>query len=362
METTLDGYDGNERVEHPVVFHGNAKEYFGIWIVNVLLSIITLGIYGAWAKVRDKKYFYGSTYIDNQNFSYHARGKQILIGRLIVFIALIALSGSQFVSIALYIVLLLVFVGFLPWLICRALIFNARVSSYRNVRFDFGGTYGEALLSYIVLPVVSAFTLYFLSPVASRQQHNFVINGHKYGNRPFRFSADVGPYFSAYFIALGLGIVLLIGTVFAVGMVFSGGFSFSGGRNPDTISLMVMALIVGLYIAAIIGILPAFIFYKARLRNIAYNNALLDDRHEFRSTIRARDYIAIVLSNAIVVIFSLGLMMPWARVRVARYLASCTSLIARGPLDVYSGEVGDDVGVVSSEYIDMEGIDIGIGL
>ena len=38
-----------EHIEHQVEFKGNAKEYFGIWIVNVLLSIITLGIYGAWA-------------------------------------------------------------------------------------------------------------------------------------------------------------------------------------------------------------------------------------------------------------------------------------------------------------------------
>lgn len=56
-------------VEHPIEFHGTAKEYFGIWIVNVLLSIITLGVYGAWAKVRDRKYFYGNTFVDEQNFA-----------------------------------------------------------------------------------------------------------------------------------------------------------------------------------------------------------------------------------------------------------------------------------------------------
>jgi uncharacterized membrane protein YjgN (DUF898 family) len=55
-------------------------------------------------------------------------------------------------------------------------------------------------------------------------------------------------------------------------------------------------------------------------------------------------------------------MMPWARVRMARYLASRTKLIAGGPLDIYAGDVGDEVGVVSSEYFDMEGIDIGLGL
>ena len=34
---------------HRIVFTGKASEYFGIWIVNVLLTILTLGIYSAWA-------------------------------------------------------------------------------------------------------------------------------------------------------------------------------------------------------------------------------------------------------------------------------------------------------------------------
>ena len=41
----------------PIKFKGKAAEYFGIWIVNLLLTVITIGIYGAWAKVRKKKYF-----------------------------------------------------------------------------------------------------------------------------------------------------------------------------------------------------------------------------------------------------------------------------------------------------------------
>ena len=356
-------------VEHPVEFRGTAKEYFGIWIVNVLLSIVTLGMYGAWAKVRDRKYFYGETYIDDQNFSYHARGLQIFIGRVIVFGLLMALSLSQYVSLTLYGVLLVVFLGFFPWLICRALKFNARVSSYRNVRFDFDGKYGGALLSYIVLPFVSIFTLYFLSPVATQNQQDFTINSHKYGNRDFRFKSDLGPYFSAYFIALGIGIVLFIAVSVLVFGGLGGGAALEVLANienidPDDPAAIgaIYLMIIAVYVAVFIGIVPAFLFYRARMRNLAYNNMVLDDRHRFRSEVRARDYIGIALSNAVVVLLTLGFMMPWARMRMARYLASKTTLLAGGPLDNYSGEVGDEVGVVSSEYFEMEGFDIGIGL
>lgn len=72
---------------HQFKFHGKGKEYFGIWIVNILLSIITLGIYSAWAKVRTNKYFYGNTELNESRFDYLAQPKQILIGRIIAVIA-----------------------------------------------------------------------------------------------------------------------------------------------------------------------------------------------------------------------------------------------------------------------------------
>ncbi len=72
------------------VFGGSAGEYFRIWIVNLLLSIVTLGIYSAWAKVRRLRYFYGNTFLDRHNFDYHASPVRILIGRIIVLGALFA--------------------------------------------------------------------------------------------------------------------------------------------------------------------------------------------------------------------------------------------------------------------------------
>ena len=58
--------------EMPFEFKGTASQYFGIWIVNLLLTIITLGIYTPWAKVRTKRYFYGNTLLDGSPFDYLA--------------------------------------------------------------------------------------------------------------------------------------------------------------------------------------------------------------------------------------------------------------------------------------------------
>ena len=67
-------------------FHGKAVEFWKIWIVNVLLSVITLGIYSAWAKVRTMRYFYSNAELDGHRFNYLATPIQVLKGRIIAVI------------------------------------------------------------------------------------------------------------------------------------------------------------------------------------------------------------------------------------------------------------------------------------
>jgi uncharacterized membrane protein YjgN (DUF898 family) len=73
----------NEAEDLPIEFAGSGWEFFKIWIVNQILSILTLGIYSAWAKVRTNRYFYGNTRLGGSGFEYHAKPITILKGRLI---------------------------------------------------------------------------------------------------------------------------------------------------------------------------------------------------------------------------------------------------------------------------------------
>src|SRR6266853_342313 len=79
---------------HPVEFTADAGEYFRIWIVNLALTIFTLGIYSAWAKVRKRRNFYGHTRGDGESFEYRANPIAILTGRLIA-VALFAVFRSE---------------------------------------------------------------------------------------------------------------------------------------------------------------------------------------------------------------------------------------------------------------------------
>lgn len=122
---------------------------FGIWSVNLLLSIITLGIYSAWAKVRTKRYFYGNTFIAGDNFEYHAQPMQILKGRLVAFAAVLVwfVANSLFPIASL--LLLLVFYFALPWLLWSNARFDSAMTSFRNVHFSFNGTLQEAYFSFM---------------------------------------------------------------------------------------------------------------------------------------------------------------------------------------------------------------------
>ena len=79
-------------------FLGNGKEYFNIWIVNLFLSLVTLGVYSAWAKVRSKKYFLRNTRFAGHSFDYHANPKSILKGRVFILIIMAIIYGFQFLA------------------------------------------------------------------------------------------------------------------------------------------------------------------------------------------------------------------------------------------------------------------------
>ena len=82
-----------EAVRIPFKFHGDGGEFFRIWIVNIVLTILTLGIYSAWAKVRTKRYFYGNTELAGDRFDYLGDPLAILRGRIIAIVLLLFYQG-----------------------------------------------------------------------------------------------------------------------------------------------------------------------------------------------------------------------------------------------------------------------------
>ncbi len=335
---------------HPVEFTGSAREWFGIWIVNLLLTILTLGIYSAWAKVRRKKYFARNTHIAGRSFDYHATGKQILIGRIIVVVVLIVYNVLVTMMPPAGIILPILFLLAYPVLMVRAIRFNAAMTSWANVRFGFDGRLGGAAKVYILYPVLAALTLYSTLPFLSRAIRRFSIGNHRLGTARFEFATPIGPFYRAFLLAI-LWFVVMASVAVGILAPLSG----MEEQDPGVFSIIPVLVLV-------LAILPATSIYHAFLRNAVFAATGIEGGHRLRSEISAPRYIWIVLSNAAVTILTLGMMLPWAQIRMARYLAAHTFVLAAGSLDEFVGAEQARVAAVGDAFSDIEGWDVGLPL
>jgi uncharacterized membrane protein YjgN (DUF898 family) len=353
MEAGKDTYQNNATTSHQFQFTGNGAEYFKIWIVNLLLSIITLGIYSAWAKVRTKRYFYGNTHLAESSFDYLANPVTILKGRLIAvgLLAIYLLVGSFAPGSEL--ILALIFLPFLPLLIVKALIFNAQNSSYRNVRFNFTASVGDAFKEYLLFPMLIIFTLGLIFPYINFRQHRFTVTNHLFGQSRFNFSATPGQYFKVFGWAIlfmflfGIFISILMGAVIANNQ----------GADPESIEKTVMYILPFSYI--FYGVIGVYI--QVKLLNILFSNTALEsDNFKMLSTYKVDKMLWIHISNLIGIILTLGLFYPWAKVRMAKYRVENLSLKATKELDEFASVQSDNISATGDEIGEVFAIDVGI--
>lgn len=348
--------------EIPFVFTGKAGEYFLIWLVNILLTIVTLGIYSAWAKVRTKRYFYGNTLLDDSPFEFDANPITILKGRLIAVVALVGLNFALEFMPMIGGVLLFLLIFITPWLVNQSLKFRNYYSQYRNIRFRFQGSYGKAAWIFIGLPLLNPFTLGLLTPYFEYRRRKYSVEQSSYGAQPFTFSASAGAFYrvfleiSLYFI----GVFALLGIISAT---LSQGFDFKEVLEMDeeTRTTVIKTMMLFILPILLVGFLWIFNVYRARLTNLTWNHTALAG-HRFESTLSPVKLFWISLTNGLMIWASMGLMIPWAQIRMARYRASSLILLADGSLDEFIAANQQKMEALGAEMDDVFDIDMAPGL
>jgi len=350
----VDQLVNSRKQELPFVFTGSGFEYFRIWIVNVLLTIITLGIYSAWAKVRTKRYFYRNTKVDGSPFEYHARPIQILKGRLLIFAGYVAFIVVNQFQPVIGGIIAIIFVLAMPWLIVRSRVFTARNSSWRNIRFDFNEhSLKDAVKTFLIVPILIPFTLGIIIPYLSYRGWKFSITNSRFGRQPFSFqSVRVGAYYRAFFAMVFLLVVIVLGIT---GLMAGSDLLFRAQdldpRGGSFLSLFPLVLILFFYLIAVPG-------YRVMTRNISLNGMTLGD-HTFESTLKMWTVIWIYISNGVAIVFSIGLLTPWARVRVSRYLANHLVLNTADDLESFVQAEQRKTSAFGEEATDFMDVDIG---
>ncbi len=317
-------------------FTGTALEYFGIWIVNTLLKIITLGIYSAWAKVRTRRFIYGSTSLQGQAFEYLADPMALFKGWLIAACAfilyIVASRIDPLLSAAIAIIIFLAF----PWLLVRSKMFNARNSSHRNIRFGFQPDYGQAYVVYAGLPILTVLTLGILFPYMLYRQQKFLVEQSSYGSTPFTFTATGKDFYAiafkvllAFFI---VGIVFLIICIIIAGLAiwFTGGLSALSSRTDlKTVQIITPAVLT--IISPLVYFLIV-VYGQTALANLCWNETKFRGS-QFISKLQTGKMAYLFITNLLAILFSLGLLMPWVTVRMARYRSETLFLASDGSID-----------------------------
>jgi uncharacterized membrane protein YjgN (DUF898 family) len=329
--------------EYSVEFKGTARGYFRVWIVNLCLTLLTFGIYSAWAKVRKQRYLYSHTLLAGTPFQYLGRPIPILKGRIVAAVFAALWYFCTHFMLELWPVLVLVAAFGVPWVMLRSAAFRARMSAYRNITFHFSGHYWEFWLLLLGWTLVTVITFGIGWAWLHQRVTRYMVTHTSYGGVSATFRALGGEYFSRYLIA---GIIAAVGGAAVAGL---------GALEPESMIKFLPVLIVASYVVS--GV--TFTYLRAQFTNLLYNRMTLGDV-EFASTVSTWGLLRLYLTNALGVLVSAGLLIPWAVVRTAKYRAANLVVALPDDLRRFEGTTDDTVQAVGSEMGEFFDLDFSL--
>ncbi|MCL6326724.1 YjgN family protein [Pectobacterium polaris] len=382
--------------QHRVQFHGKAGEYFAIWLVNALLTIVTLGIYSAWATVRRRRYFYGNTEINGDRFDYHADPIQILKGRLLVIAGIILFYIILSFSPVLATVIALAFAALIPIIVIRNWRYDAIMSSYRGIRFNYHCQTGRAYWVLLLCPILLLLAFYAVLAVAmiigmqsdspiiitlivlalvvpgfaavngimKMMQLDLYVNNLFFGKTAFKAELTKAAFIKFALISLLIFVPFLIAA-----LSFMGSFFFTlyqiimMGADSETIAMMLLSNafnFIMMFVVALLGVLVSSSYLVVAQRNYLFNQTSLNGGVKLHSSMQTLSYMGLLITNSLITIFSLGWAAPVAEIRHARYIANATAV--EGDLELLHVQAHQDTANSALAEEAVQALDLGVGL
>jgi uncharacterized membrane protein YjgN (DUF898 family) len=345
-------------IPHPVappetkpVFTGRIGEMYGIFIVNLLLTIVTIGIYRFWAKVRYRKYLWSHVSVAGDSFEYTGTGRELFLGFLIILFAVILpivvvsavapllLGRLHPALLGLY---QLAFYGLILFLIglgtYAAYRYRLSRTLWRGIRGGLSGSrsaYGWRFLGYGVLAFVSCG---FCVPLMQVRLSRYLYNHMEFGTGRFAFQGTTWPLFRRFLwipILYLLLVVTIVGTLLAVLAIAAGNGSFRP-VNPVAVQHAVAAhaaLLIGAAAVAgvlLIAIFVAFMRYSAASLRYIYSRITFEGL-QLRYDLSAWRLFRYGAGNLLILVFTLGLGFPFVLARMVRIATDNLTIV--GTLD-----------------------------
>lgn len=355
MTTTIHQISPDAPRELIIQFHGNARDYFRVWVVNLCLTLCTAGLYSAWAKVRKQRYLHAHTTLDGTPFQYLGHPLAILRGRLVAAALVLTYYLVSYLAPDLRAFVIATAVVAAPWILVRSLAFNARVRAFRNLSFNFSASYGETVFALYWLGLIPALVVGWLFewwedpriltalaaaagavfPFWMFRLKRFTITHTSFGAQRATFDARPRAFFRIYFVA---GVMLIVAA-----MAFGALIRLFG----ETGRLGMLLAPVPLYA----GYVLSLAYTRAHVGNLVWNNLGIGPVR-FQSTLSTWSLFGLYLGNTVCILLSCGLLIPWAVLRTIRYRIEHLRATCSGDLshfrqsrprrtDAASAELGD---------------------
>ena len=395
---------------HPLEFTGSGGEYFRVWIVNVLLSIVTLGIYTPWARRRTAQYFYGHTLVAGSPLEFTAQQRKMVVGfALLVLITIayqLAVNTGQDTAVGLF---LLAGALLAPYIWASAMRFRLGATRWRGLRLQFTASWKEVYIaSWPVFALALVwfcvfFGMQMLSPELSQALEAAEEEGARralprftpamggllalglvltvlcfirleYNYRSLlvlhaQVGAERGRWKPVYmdfvkvWLATGAVFILCVLGVSAAAGILAGSslalLAASGQRLGLWLFVVIFLAAIGGMALLFLASAPARAYREARMFQLVWNNVGVGQVARFKCGLRTGAYVWLRIRNLLLTVVTLGLYRPFARVSEYRMKTESVTLHVKGGVDQVAGVlVKQQQGGLGDALADAAGLDL----
>ncbi len=196
------------QIPKKLTFYGKGSSYFGLWVVNIILTILTLGLYYPWLKASVRKYTWGETELEGNRFVFNGTGKEIFKGFIKVYLVVLIIIGFQLygnlsqsgsIKFIAYILTSFAVFIFVPLSIFGAVKYRLSRTSWRGIFFSFKGNLNQFFSLYLKNIFLSIVTFGFYGPWMQNNIRKYIISNSKFGNLRFGYDGTGLEYFKIMF-------------------------------------------------------------------------------------------------------------------------------------------------------------------
>ncbi|WP_313080807.1 YjgN family protein [Pulveribacter sp.] len=387
---------------HPLRFTGSGGGYFRVWIVNVLLSILTLGLYTPWARRRTAQYFYGHSLVAGSALEFTAQQRRMVVGFIAVALLTLAYKLAAQTGQDLAVGLLLLGGALLSPLIWgSAMRFRLGNTRWRGVRLAFNASWREVYLAswpvfalaLVVLavgvglqllapdmpdegrrlPIVTApmWGLVALGLVLAvlcviRLEYNYrslLVRRASVGQEAGRLKLRYRDFVWLWLATLAVFIVSALVLSAVLAAVLGGSWALLKSLVPaqagvGAVLLIVAAMVLGLLLL-VLATAPARAYREAALFRLTWNHTGVSGIARFKCNLGAGSFVLLRLRNALLTLLTLGLYRPFARVSEYRMKLQSVTVHVKGGVDQVAGRlVRQQAGGIGDALADAAGLDL----